>query len=144
MAVWTLCVAGSAEEEKAAPAGDTQPAGTAVRTFTGEVREIVMLSKYAGKAIVVHFDARFVVRVKVIKPESKDMEAAGIELAYVIHSPSQTFAMSAEEAVGKVFTFRETETQQTGPSGRSRAAHWLKVTPVAAAQDSGTDEEKKK
>ena len=144
LAVSVLCFAVAAAAEKPAPGKDAAPPQeTEVRVFSGEVREIVMLSKFAGKAIVVHFDPRFVVRVKVTKPESKDMEPAGSELAYAIHSPALMFGLGAEEAAGRAFNFRETETQQAGPSGRRRSAHWLKATPVDVAQNPGKDEEKK-
>ena len=144
LAVAVLCSAAATAEEKAAPAANAPPAEQVVRVFTGRVADILYMTAYRGKAILVHFDPRFIVKVEVLKPETKDMEPAGSELVYAIHSPVQMFLVPREEAKGKVFRFTETETQVTVPGGAPRASHWLKATPVDAARDAGKNEESKK
>ncbi|MCY3018258.1 MAG: hypothetical protein NTW87_04395 [Planctomycetota bacterium] len=123
-----------AEEQK-----ELKPEDKVVREFLGEVKEIVLIHEYSGKAILAHFDARFVVRIAVVRPVEGGPEMKEKELVYAIHSVVQTFPMlSRDEVVGKTFHFRETQTESL-IAGKKVISRWLKVVKTAT----GATEQKK-
>ena len=123
-----------AEEQK-----ELKPEDKVVREFIGEVKEIVYLQEYSGKAILVHFDPRFVIRIAVVRPVEGGPEMKEKELVYAIHSVALMFPMvEREKVVGATFHFRETQTESL-VGGKKRTSHWLEVVKPAT----GATEQKK-
>jgi len=133
--VGLLCGAVAAEEKKPA-VPEPEPKEQEVRVFTGEVLEIVISTQFSGKVIVAGNDPHWVVRVKVLKPESKGMEPAGSELVYLIHSPSRDLGLHADKAKGEIRRFREI---LCGGDFR-----YLEGRPLPAQEPAKDEKEKKK
>jgi hypothetical protein len=79
--------------------------------FSGTVRQLVMLSHYSGKVILVDLDPRFVVEVKIADEDTRRGIFDGAPtVAIAIHSPSRLFGWRAPDGpqdgvVGLKFEF---------------------------------------